>query len=76
MDGFSVLKEIKSDRTIKHVPVIVLTNSIHIADKERSYALGAYGYAVKPFDVNLFNQHIATILEYWSKAIVLPAAPA
>lgn len=47
-DGRQTLKEIKSDRNLFHIPVIVLTTSASPADREVSYSLGANCFITKP----------------------------
>lgn len=47
MDGFEVLKALKSDPAYSHIPVIVLTNLESSADIERALSLGARSYLVK-----------------------------
>lgn len=47
MDGFAVLKEIKSDDATKGIPVILLTNLGQDADMEKGKQLGAADYLVK-----------------------------
>ncbi|PIR05348.1 response regulator [Candidatus Kuenenbacteria bacterium CG11_big_fil_rev_8_21_14_0_20_37_9] len=45
LDGFNVLREIKKDNAIKHIPVIVLTNLSDVTDK--AIELGADKCLVK-----------------------------
>jgi CheY-like chemotaxis protein len=47
MDGWSVLKEIKSDESLRDIPVIMVS-MIH--DQEMGYTLGASEYLTKPVD--------------------------
>jgi DNA-binding response OmpR family regulator len=47
LDGFSVLKEIKSNEKTKNVPVIMLTNLGTEEDMDKGKELGADGYIVK-----------------------------
>lgn len=47
MDGFTVLREIKKDELIAHIPVIVLTNLESAEDVEKVVGLGATTYLVK-----------------------------
>jgi DNA-binding response OmpR family regulator len=49
MDGFEVLKEIRShnDKDIKNVPIIMLTNLGQEEDNKKALALGANDYLVK-----------------------------
>ena len=47
LNGFEVLKNLKSDKTTEGVPVIVLTNLEGTGDVEKSIELGAMTYLVK-----------------------------
>lgn len=47
LDGFSVLKELKSDAKTKKIPVIMLTNLGTDEDKAKGSKLGAVDYLVK-----------------------------
>ena len=47
MDGWTVLKELKSDPELARIPVIMLTI---VDDKNKGYLLGASGYMTKPID--------------------------
>ena len=47
LHGFEVLRKVKADQEIKHIPVIVLTNLETMADVEKAIELGAMTYLVK-----------------------------
>lgn len=47
IDGFEVLKRIKSNDTIKHIPVIMLSNLGQQTDIDHAMRLGAKDYIVK-----------------------------
>ena len=47
LDGFSVLKELKKDPSLKSVPVLLLTNLGQEEDMKKGQALGATDYLVK-----------------------------
>lgn len=47
LDGFSVLEEIKKDKTIKNIPVIMLTNLGTDEDRKKGETMGASDYLVK-----------------------------
>ena len=47
MDGFAVLAELKKDKNIGQVPVILLTNLGQKEDVEKGLALGATAYLIK-----------------------------
>lgn len=46
-DGFEVLKEMKKDKDLEDIPVIVLTNLEGMGDVEKALNLGATTYLVK-----------------------------
>ena len=48
-DGWEVIKEAKSNRKMKDIPVIVLTAKIEDSDMFKGYDLGANYYMTKPF---------------------------
>ena len=71
-DGFNVLKEIKRDRSLQDIPVIVLTNGISIEEMVNVYQNYAAGYICKTFDYTSFQTNIVTLVNYWSSVVVLP----
>jgi signal transduction histidine kinase/PleD family two-component response regulator len=63
MDGFTVLKEIRSDPAIQHIPVIILTAArLDPADVQSGLNLGADDYVTKPFDRHELMARIRTKL--------------
>ena len=53
LDGFGLLKEIKRDRALAEIPVIMVTSLESREDRERGLALGASAYVIK----RKFDQH-------------------
>jgi DNA-binding response OmpR family regulator len=47
MNGFEILKRLKEDPTVAHIPVMMLTNLGQKGDMERGEELGAEAYMVK-----------------------------
>lgn len=47
MDGWSVLRALKADPSLKDVPIVMLTM---VDDKSKGYSLGATNYLTKPVD--------------------------
>ncbi|MBW7849481.1 MAG: response regulator [Rhodospirillales bacterium] len=47
IDGFSLLKELKRDPALSHIPVILVTSLQRREDLERGYSLGAEAYLPK-----------------------------
>lgn len=46
-DGFEVLRDLKADKELKDIPVIILTNLEGTGDVEKALDLGATTYLVK-----------------------------
>ena len=74
MNGLELLKKIKTDATLKNLPVIMLTNSVRSKDMLESYASYANGFVQKNSDLLAFFAEVDLILQYWSRAVVLPSA--
>ena len=72
VDGLEVLKHIKSDPAIKHIPVVILTSSREEADLARSYALGVNAYVVKPVGFSEFLDGIRQVGLFWAILNELP----
>lgn len=49
MDGFELVKKMKSNSTTNHIPVILLTAKINHEDRMQGIGLGADAYLTKPF---------------------------
>jgi len=58
MDGYEVLRRIKSDEQLKNIPVIMLTMTSDQREIDRCYDLGANSYIVKPVDFDAFMDKI------------------
>ncbi len=65
MSGLEVLEQIKSNDLTKAIPVVMLTSSREHPDIEKSYALGANSYIVKPVDFESFRQTVNNLGLYW-----------
>jgi len=70
--GIEVLKFIRSNESLKHIPVIMLSTSGIKKDIIQSYALGANSYLIKPMDFNEFMDCIKMFSDYWFNIISLP----
>ena len=65
LDGFSVLREIKSAPALRHVPVVILTSSSSDRDVEQAYAEHANSYLVKPHDYERLVTLLGRARDYW-----------
>ena len=71
-NGFEVLREVKADEAIKHIPVVVLTTSQAEQDIVRSYDLYANAFITKPVDLDQFLSVVKSIEDFWLEIVRLP----
>lgn len=71
-DGREALKEIRSDATLRKIPVVVLTTSTADTDIAKMYDLGANSFISKPVAFNSLVSVMKTLGEYWFQVVVLP----
>ncbi len=71
-DGREVLAEIKKDKNLRFIPVIILSTSKNENDILRAYELKANCYISKPVELESFFQIIASIDKFWLKMVKLP----
>lgn len=67
MGGLEVLRAIKSDETLKSLPVVMLTSSREKGDLLRSYQLGVNAYVVKPVDFGQFSAAVRQLGLFWAE---------
>ena len=72
VDGFAVLREVKSTPILKRLPVIILTSSKEEGDRAVTYDSGANSYIVKPVSFAGFLDVIRQIEGYWVSLNVGP----
>lgn len=70
--GYEVLDLVKSDDTLKRVPVIVLSSSKAESDVVQSYDNHANGYVVKPVSLENFNDVVRQLEGFWFTLVVMP----
>ena len=71
-NGFEVLEEMKKDRRLQSLPVIMLTTSHREEDIVRSYEMGACSYLQKLVDLDQFKQLIKQFEHYWTGISRIP----
>jgi CheY-like chemotaxis protein len=71
-DGREVLEEIKADKTLMRIPVVILTTSKAEEDVLRTYALHANCYVTKPVDLEQFIKVVKSIDNFWLTVVTLP----
>jgi two-component system, chemotaxis family, chemotaxis protein CheY len=63
MNGFDLLKAIKSDESLKHLPVLMVTAEARKEDIVLAAQTGASGYIVKPFTKATLEDKVQKILQ-------------
>ncbi len=72
LNGFEVLKKIKSNSNINHIPVIILSTSSSSNDINQCYKNQANCYISKPVDADDFSKLISLIEKFWFATVKLP----
>lgn len=70
--GHEILEELKADRGLRSLPVVILSTSEAERDIQKSYILGANSFVSKPMDVEEFSRAIHAVLDYWFRVVQLP----
>lgn len=73
INGHEVLKRIKNNPDLVHIPVVILTTSSDEMDIKKSYENHSNCYITKPVDINNFLDVIASIEKFWISIVQLPA---
>ncbi|MDT3677617.1 MAG: chemotaxis response regulator CheY [Burkholderiaceae bacterium] len=68
MNGFDLLKAIKADDDLRHLPVLMVTAEARREDIVQAAQSGAAGYIVKPFTKATLEEKVAKIMERRSAA--------
>ena len=62
MDGLNMLKHIRSDFQISHIPVIILTAKGNDEAKTKAISMGANAYIIKPFSKDYLMARVEQLL--------------
>ena len=71
-DGREALAEIKGDRALRHIPVVVLTTSKAEEDVLRTYDLGVNSFITKPVTFPGLVEVMQAWSHYWFEIVDLP----
>ena len=73
LDGRETLAAIKSDESLKAIPVVILTTSGAAPDIVASYQRRANAYVTKPFGVDEFEATVRMIDRFFREVAALPS---
>ena len=71
-DGREVLTDIKADKDLLRIPVVILTTSKDEEDILKTYNLHANCFITKPIDLNQFIKVVKSIEDFWLTIVKLP----
>ncbi len=71
-DGREALREIKSNPSLRRLPVIILTTSRAQEDIVRSYDLGVNSFITKPVGFHGLVDAVKVLGRYWFEVVELP----
>lgn len=63
MNGFDLLKAVKEDASLKHIPVLMVTAEARKEDIVLAAQTGAAGYIVKPFTKATLEEKVQKIMQ-------------
>lgn len=68
LNGYEVVKILKNDTQLQHIPIIAVTAYAMIGDREKIIAAGFNFYIGKPIDPEKFVAQIESVLpmEFWT----------
>jgi CheY-like chemotaxis protein len=72
LDGIEVLRELKSDPSLKTIPVVIFSSSREDSDLEEAYQLAANAYVVKPVNFDQFEYTIKQLGMFWAVLNEIP----
>ncbi|WP_276976135.1 helix-turn-helix domain-containing protein [Flavobacterium filum] len=63
VDGFSVLRMLKRDSSLQHIPVIIISSLEEPEFIEKGLSLGANDYIIKPFDFKIVESKVQNLIQ-------------
>ncbi len=62
MSGFDLLKHVRADPTLKHIPFVLITAESKTENIIAAKQAGVNNYIVKPFNVNTLKEKLSAVL--------------
>ena len=70
-DGREVLREVKQDEALRHIPVVILSTSQAQQDVLQSYRLQANAFITKPAEIDQFFEVVRSMEHFWLEVVKL-----
>lgn len=67
-DGFGVIRELRNEDRFRKLPVVAVTASAMIGDRERAIAAGFDSYIAKPIDLREVEAHVELLARAVNRA--------
>jgi CheY-like chemotaxis protein len=61
-NGFEVLRELRSDKRFVSIPIVALTASAMMGDKDKALLEGFSAYLTKPLSISVVRRELARLL--------------
>jgi CheY-like chemotaxis protein len=65
LDGFHVLEWVRTEPTLRSMPVVILAATCSSPDIQRAYAFGANSFITKPTELNKLVRDLQVALGHW-----------
>jgi two-component system, chemotaxis family, response regulator Rcp1 len=75
-DGCEVLADVKTDPSLRIIPIVMFTTSSSPEDINRAYANYANCYITKPLDFSEYTAVVKAMESFWLSTVRLPEAVA
>jgi two-component system response regulator len=72
MDGRETLKQLKADKFLASIPVVILSTSAEVEDINDGYGLGASSYMIKPTEFSSMVTMMKQFNDYWFDCASVP----
>ncbi len=73
LSGFELLELIRSNETLRTIPVVVMSGSEEMSDINRCYNMGANSYIRKYTQIGEIFAAAQQFVAYWSACVTLPS---
>ncbi len=65
MGGIDTVRMIREDDRLRHLPLVIVTNSTLESDMRKAYDAGADSFIHKAFDIDQFSRDLNDLLKRW-----------